>query len=275
LALPLFAGVDNDGFADAFISLAATKLRETRVEYVNKAFNSPRIQGRWFVGWRRVDFSRTLSAQYDALAPDIPPLLPPSGFCAEPCPLTPRPDLAGTHSRFEGRGIDAGLDVEIPLWKTRVVLEGSAGVSVLRGDLTTQYNSTTYVYVDDFGSILAPPYDEFDDILLIGDNAVPYLTFIDQLSLTSGLTSSSLSQTAAVYDLALGFRWRTPFERLEVYGGLRQSYYDNIAAEIRPRNVTFNVNSEGVPLFNFTDATRTEYSVAYEGFYGGVRFRLY
>jgi hypothetical protein len=283
LAHPLFAGVDNDGLADGFASSTFTKLREVRIDFYRPAFRAPRVAANWFVGWRRVRHSRNLAADYYALVPDFPPLLPPGGYCPDPpppgapCPLNPIPDKTSIESSFEGRGATIGMDLEFPLWKNKVVLEGDIAVSVMRGKIDTEYTSETSLYVMDDTTILGPPYDEFDDVY-IDDNTgqvVQVLDSITQETLTIGLQSGGISTTSEVFEASIGFRWRTPLKRLEVYGGIRQAHYADVGLDLRPKNVTYTVTEDGLEVRNIQDVDQLEHSVTYEGFYGGVRVRLY
>lgn len=281
-AHPLFAGVYNNGLADGFASATYTKLRDVRIDFYRPAFRSPRVAANWFVGWRRVRHSRNMAADYFALVPDFPPLLPPGGYCPDPpppdapCKLNPIADQTSIRSKFDGRGATVGMDLEFPLWKNKVVLEGDVALSVMRGKTDTQYTSETSLYVLDDTVILGPPYDEFDDVLVDAQGVVTYLIdSIDQVTLPLGLRSEGLSTTSQVFDASLGFRWRTPLKRLEVYGGIRQSHYADVGVDLRPKNVTISVTEEGVILENIQDIDSTNRSVTYEGFYGGIRVRLY
>jgi hypothetical protein len=282
LTNPLFAGVDNDGLADGFASATYTKLRDARIDFYRPAFRSPRVAANWFVGWRRVRFSRSLAADYFGLVPDFPPLLPPGGYCPDPpppdapCPLNPIPDSAGIKSSFEGRGATVGMDLEFPLWKNTVVLEGDIAISVMRGKVDTEYGSETALYVLDGTEILGPPYDEFDDVLVDDQGVVTYLIDdITQETFTVGLQADGLSTTSEVFEASIGFRWRTPLKRLEVYGGFRQAHYADAAIDLRPKNVTYTVTEDGLEVRNIQDIDEVDRSVTYEGFYGGIRVRLY
>jgi hypothetical protein len=290
LTHPYLAGVGNDGRADGFAARANTRVRDLRFEFRRRAFRSPRVEADWFVGWRRVEHSRSHAAEYYALVPDIPPLLPPGGSCTIPCALDYRPDIGSVDSSFEGRGGTIGVELEFPIWKNRVVFEADLSVSVLRGDMETSYTSTNSAYLLNCGGLptgtagcdsgeefvlLNPPYDEFDDVIDSepGD-PFPLLPFISQIDVPIGLTTD-LSTTSQVYDATLGFRWRTPYKRLEVYAGIRQSHYDGVGADVRPVVSTIALSEEGEFLYNLQDMQRVDRSVTYEGFFGGLRFRLY
>jgi hypothetical protein len=280
LAHPLFAGVDNDGLADGFSSATETKLRDMRFDFYRPAFRSPRVAANWFVGWRRVRHSRRFATDYFALVPDFPPLLPPGGYCPDtpenPCPLNPIPDRTRIRSSFEGRGVTVGMDLEFPLWKNQVVLEGDVAVSVMRGKVDTEYASETSLYVYDDFLVLGPPYDEFDDVIIDDQGQViQILDSIAQYTLPVGLQADSLSTTSEVLEASLGFRWRTPVKRIEVYGGFRQAHYADAGIDLRPKNVTITVTEDGIIVRNIQDVDRTNHSVTYEGFYGGLRIRLY
>ena len=127
---PLYAGVNNDALADGFSARARTKMDDVRIDFSRQAFRSPKVVANWFVGWRRVQHFRGHSAEYYALIPGFPPLLPPAGFCDIPCPLAPEPDRGSVRSNFEGRGATVGIELEFPLWKNQVVLESGVTVRV-------------------------------------------------------------------------------------------------------------------------------------------------
>jgi hypothetical protein len=288
LTQPLFAGVNNDDLADGFASATYTKLRDLRVDFYRPAFRSPRVAANWFVGWRRVRHARRMASDYYALVPDFPPLLPPGGYCPDPgpsgapCKLNPIRDTSSIRSSFEGRGATIGMDLEFPLWKNNVVLEGDVAVSVMRGKIDTEYTSVTSLYVLDETTILDPPYDEFDDVYIDPDTlqVVQVLDSIDQYTLPVGLQSKGISTTSEVYEASLGFRWRTPLKRLEVYGGIRQSHYADVGLDLRPKNVVIHdpstwITEENELTAHIEDVDRLDHSVTYEGFYGGVRVRLY
>jgi len=101
------------------------------------------------------------------------------------------------------------------------------------------------------------------------------LDSIEQVSVPIALNSSNSSTTTQVYESSLGFRWRTPWKRLEVYAGFRMAHYDDVAVELRPKNVTYTYTDEGQFLMNINDVERVHRSVTYEGLYGGLRIRLY
>jgi hypothetical protein len=279
---PQFAGVYNDGIADGFAAVAETTLRDWRLDFRRAAFRSPRVSADWFVGWRRTRHKREMSTEYYALVPDIPPLLPPNGYCPDPCPLIPQPDTALQFSQYEGRGVTVGMDLEFPMWKNKVVFEADAAISVMRGKIKTSYGADNRVYVEDSPEtpgpiLLGPPYDRFDDLIIIdpGQPAVPRVNFITQQTFSIGLVDEGASTDSQVLEASAGFRWRTPLKWLEVYGGFRQTHYADVGLELRPKNVTFTVTQDGVILRNFEELTETSRSATYEGFYGGVRVRVY
>jgi hypothetical protein len=247
------------------------------------------IAADWFVGWRRVEHERALAAEYFALVPDLPPILPPA--CTLPCPdLSPWSDTAVTTSDFDGRGITAGIELEFPLWKNELVFEGRASITVLRGKLSATYEGTNSYYILDNGvgiegyetdQILCLTPDtcqddyELFDLVFIADNQVVYVSDrIDQNEAKFAVGSKNDSHTSQLVDLYLGFRWRTPLKRLEVFAGFRQAHYDDVAVELRP---TVNITSvdEGQVTVGLGQLNPQQGSVTYEGFLGGVTVRLY
>lgn len=285
IAHNVFAGYRNDTLADGFLSRTLTELREFRIDYTREAYRSPRVAVDWFVGWRRVEHSRQIDASYFALAPDLPPVLPPN--CSA-CPdLDPLPDTAGRTSSYEGRGATVGMDIEFPLWRNDVVFEGEIAVTVMRGDLTARYQATNsyYVLAQDIPGRAAgilclddatcdDDYELFDDVI---ENGQPIFVGdrIAQRQASIGVISDGSSLTNLVVENSLGFRWRTPYRRLEVFAGFRQTRYDDIAIDLQP-TVAASAPDDDLEISLATTALReTARSVTYEGFYGGVTFRLY
>jgi hypothetical protein len=282
----LYAGLNNDGLADAFRSRSRTKMREWRIDYRRQAFRTPRVAADWFVGWRRVKHSRDLRADYFALVPGLPVILPPA--CDLNCPdLSPESDFASTRSQFEGRGATAGIDLQFPLWKNEVVFEGGASISVLRGDLNSRYEALNTYYIETTGtgnfvrilcdtpSACAADYETFDDVFLDGTTVIYQAERIAQRDAAFAVQRANSAQTSLVIENHLGFRWRTPYKRLEVFGGFRQTRYDDVALELRPTVSALDPNSDGEVVLVTTGVNETERSVTYEGFFGGVTFRLY
>ena len=77
-----------------------------------------------------------------------------------------------------------------------------------------------------------------------------------------------------VMEMALSVRWRI-WKNMDIYGGLRQSYYENIGVDLRPRTVApaGNQVSDGVDLVvNQNDATRDLKSMTYEGLFFGIAY---
>jgi len=214
-------------------------------------------------------------------------ILPPA--CETPCPdLSPLPDSAGTRSQYEGRGLTGGIQLEFPLWKNNLVIEGSVAVSVLRGDIDLYYNGSNSYYIEtdgggDFVQILcATPdvcesdYETFDDTFLEGNNIVYQADRIAQRNASISLSDTKTDQSSLVVENDIAIRWRTPYKRLEVFGGFRQSRYGGVAVELRPTVQAGAPDEDGnFPLTLVGGVTENERSVTYEGFYGGVTIRLY
>ncbi len=263
MAYPFHAGVFDDGLADHFDADTVTRVRDLRIDYYRHAFESERVAAKWFVGWRRVFHSRELTVSYFGLAPNLPPLLPPVTGTPRPL-LVPEPDRAFQKSQYEGRGPEAGLDLLVDLWKNRIHLETGFAMAVLRGNFETDYTSTTHLYLlDQAGAVtvLAPPYDEFNDPLLVPS--------IQQASFSVGLKSGPVSADSALLEAYLGVRWRA-WRTLEVFAGFRATRYDDVALELRPKQSTISLNG----VVNLEDATRSVQSLGYEGFYGGLAYRF-
>jgi hypothetical protein len=60
-----------------------------------------------------------------------------------------------------------------------------------------------------------------------------------------------------------------------VFAGIRQTHYENVGIDLRPKNVTISVTEEGQIVLNIQDIDQIDRSVTYEGLFGGLRFRLY
>jgi hypothetical protein len=289
LAHNAFPGVYNNQLADAFVSTASTRLRQWGLDYYRPAFRTPRLAADWFVGWRRVEHERALAAEYFALVPDLPPILPPA--CNLPCPdLSPWSDTATVTSDFDGRGITAGIDLEFPLWKNELVFEGKASLTVMRGKLSAGYQGNNSYYILNDGSgiegyesnqilCLTPEscQDDYEifDMVFVSDNQVVYVADrIAQREAKFAVGSNNSSHTSQLVDLYLGFRWRTPLQRLEVFAGFRQAHYNDIAVELRPVVNVVSVD-DGQVMLGMESLNPTEGSVTYEGFLGGVTVRIY
>jgi len=300
LAPSLFAGVNNDGMADAFESVNQTDLRDWHVDFTRPAFQTTFMRGTWSVGWRRVRHDREQAAAYFATLPGLPALLPP--LC-DNCPnLDPDPDIAVSSSTFEGRGPRVGADLTFPLWRDKLSLEGGASLSVLRGSTSASYQALTqaYLFAEDPDSLifLAPPYDLFgwyyNDVANVLCPVINYDTSIDTLcdaagdSLTAaaskvskreailGLQGQSVSTSADVLEGHIGFRWKA-LPWLEVTGGFRSTRYTNVGTELRaaPELDGATLGSSGQILLTPGTVSREERSATYEGLYAGVIIRLY
>jgi len=105
-------------------------------------------------------------------------------------------------------------------------------------------------------------------------NIIPILDDISQNDVSLGL-QSDVSTNSQAYDASIGFRWRTPYKRLEVFGGIRQTHYENVGVELRPKNVTITFTEDGDVVRTIQDIDQIDRSVTYEGLFGGLRFRLY
>jgi hypothetical protein len=279
LAYPLFAGYRNDGLADGFDSSARIRLRDTRLDYFNRAFRTPRVNGDWFVGIRTIDVERLLSAEYQTLLNDLPPLIPP--YCEVQTPeeedqfpqcypnLVPQPDEASMESKYSGRGIEAGMDFNVPFVRNRLKFEGGFVVAVLRGKIQTEYDSTTWLYTLD-DEILYWPYDELGETLPPenpGDPGIPVAGLADQEAFSVGLSSQSISATSTVLEANLGLRG-TIWRGLDLFGGLRAAYYGDVGADYRPKFLVLDVNS------NLQTVEEVHRSVSYEGFYVGLSYQF-
>jgi hypothetical protein len=268
LAHPLYAGFYNDGLVDGYNAETVTGLRDYRIEYFRTAFNTPRANGRWSIGLRRVIHTREIDSQYYALVPPLPALIPP--FYTPPqqqeIGLDPQPDLAYMSSEFNGRGVSAGLDVALPLWKDKVLLEGGLALAVLRGKTDTEYRSTTWYYLfrsQEGDYIMEPPFSEFVDV---DTDGAPLVSGIEQLREDYGLHADRLSSTALVMETYLGVRWNI-WRGIQWFGGFRSARYTDVAVDMRAGAAP---NASGTSLV----VEETDRSVTYEGLYTGLAYRF-
>jgi len=263
LVHPGFAGFDNDGLADAFDFTGDVSLRDFRIDYARTAFRNDRITGRWFVGFRRVHHHRRQEASYSALAPlNLPVPI------AEYPQLLPQPDTALIESRFSGRGLEAGLDLELPMLpKYGLSLEGGFAIAVLRGDIDAQFRSTTWVYVEPDGTLFLPPYDWDRPIDPNAPEPVPIAAVLQQLPFGAGLHEESRSTSADVTEAYLGIRWNA-WRGLDVLAGFRIARYADVGLDLRVQNV------DSLGNLNFVDVIEIDRSVTYEGFYGSLAWRF-
>ena len=257
LAHPALAGFANDGLADAFDASGRTVLRDLRIDFYRTAFQNRRAIGKWFAGLRRVEHKRNQRADYHAVLPPFPPFLPDPGFSFD---LDPFSDTAQIESEFDGRGLEAGMDVVFPFWKDKFVVEAGFAFAALRGKVDTFYLSANHFYVDTLTGIAIDPADYdtvFSDQALI-DNTQHDVAL-------EGLRTSSESRSADVQEIYLGLRWKA-WRGLDVFAGFRSARYSNVGVDLRPVNVTDVVG------LNFQNVTQVDRSATYEGFYGGVAY---
>ncbi len=266
--VPFFAGVFDDGRADAFEALTRTQIREWRLDFARSFLDRPRVRAKWLVGWREVNHLRQMEVNYFALSPPpdlFPPLLPPPS----PGPrldLLPAADEAVNASTYSGRGPEVGVEFLFPFGKgEKFAVEGGATFAALRGDLLQSYSSFTSFYgVYDEGDligILTAPYDAF-----LLDN--PNNPSIRQTSVPIGIQVATAQLSGSVLDVHLGFRWKV-WTDLEVVGGFRSSSYDKVGAFVTPAAPALSPNG----IFNLEALNQKNLSVIYEGFYSGISYR--
>lgn len=276
-----FAGVNLDGLADGFAADTRTRLRDFRADFYRSAFESKRTSGRWFVGYRDVSHDRQLAADYFAIAPNLPPIIPPA---VSPRPdLEPKADTSDVSSTFQGRGLEAGLDVQFKVWRDTVWFETGLGLAVLRGEMATSYTSVTHFYGfvenNEVVAVVLPPYELFN---LCEIDGCPIVDSIAQIATPVGIQDASQSEDANVIetDLALHFKfWKTA----EFVAGFRSISYTNVGQELRPGEVELETSLviddfglDGSPILRLNAQTleRTAHSVDYEGFYFGLAIRF-
>lgn len=262
---PLFAGAYDDGLTDGIRSDANLTTRDIRVSYYRDLPGNRRIDARWFVGYRRVAHNRDTETLYYALVPNLPPILDP--VSPPRTDLDPSADRGASRSEVNVRGIEAGFETEMPIWRDRVRLEAGISAAVLRGRLSTNYESTTHFYAYRGGVGGLPVYVDPNDPSAFEDpDIVPQ---IRQEDVRLGIRSNNESTDASILEGFLGVRWLA-WRTLEVVGGFRSTYYDNIAEELVPSSVEFD---DDLTSFNISGFERRSRSLTLEGYYLGVSYR--
>jgi len=265
LALPLFAGLSNDGLADALDAVFVAALRDQKIEYSRVAFSNSRVEGRWNAGLRQVTFRQSSDATYHALVPSFPAFLPP--LVTSLPNLNPIADRAFMSSSYEGSGLSGGFEIEAPLYR-KLLIEASFGLSILAGTVDTSYAGTNSLYTLG-GFVLEAPYTELDDYTIdLSGNLSGTALSVQQVVVGAGLQSHSVSRNTQILEASIGGRWEA-MKFMDVFFGFRTISYGNVAVELRPRNVTVIGNTA-----NVVDASETDRSATYEGFYGGIGFRF-
>lgn len=256
MAHPLYAGLNNDGRADGYEANARTVLRDFRIDFERTAFRSPRAVGTWFVGYRRIQHKRYFDVEYYSILNTIPPLIPPG---PDPRPdLYPGTDTVTMDSLLTSRGFEGGMDFLIPVYKNDLLVEAGFLVAVLRGDLETTYRSTTQYY-----QLSAPP--EPPVVLEPPYNFTTTADDVTQEQSQVGLKTSGRQTSSDITEVYLGMRWHA-WRGLDVFGGFRQARYNDVGADLRPKNVTTDAGT------NIQDVSEVDRSVTYEGFYVGVSY---
>lgn len=262
LAYPGFAGIFDDGLADAYETIADLSTRDLRIEYRRTIAATPKINAKWSIGVRWVDANLVTSAAYDAVGAPIPAFYDPPDT-VEPSSVLPLTDLASSTSRFSGRGLSTGIEVRLPCGKW-LTLEGAFDVSLLRGDKSAQYGSITSAYfLNDVGNLIYLDEEALLDPGITGD--VNDLQRILQAEFRVFADDPGSSASSAAFETYVGFRarvWRT----FELLGGYRALRYEGILNEIRPGPIS----AVGAPTV--THLERRQRSLGYEGFYFGAAF---
>jgi hypothetical protein len=275
-----FAGVFDDGAADAADAYAQTKTRDFRLDYSRLAFATRHAVGRWSLGLREVDHNRAFETAYYGLVANIPAVVGRED-------LNPLPDRANGASSFSGRGPNFGFDVEIPMGK-RFRFSAGFSTAILRGDLSSGYTSLSRVYAvlppgsSDIAQILASDLaDYLAEWVQIPDDPNNPPPQVQQLSVPAGVVNYSRSTSAQVLEGALSVRYRV-WRGLELFAGARSTRYDDVGLEVRPtlsettlvgqstRSVAgIPGSSVTIPVVGVAESTR---SVDYEGFFVGLGY---
>ena len=288
-------GVNDDAFADGYLFSTATSLRETAISYQRDAFRTQRVEGRWSIGWRNTRHRRNQDATYYSIISPLPPLLPPTADCVGTgetvpdgvllnCALSPRPDTAAVGSTYDGRGPMARLEVDIKLWRDKLILETGAAYTVQRGKMSADFIGTNNYFIctrDVFdpdtgegchtGDIVTYPFSQISQLIENpGGEPIAVSEAVSQESLSAGIQTQSESASSDILDINLGLRWRV-LDWFEVTGGFRSSRYTDVGLDLIPQDVAHAVGGAlGVPSVKVKKT-----SVTYEGFYVGVRFSFF
>lgn len=273
LVHPLFAGFRNDGLADGYDYEASTRTRDWSLRYNRTAFSSSSFSGTWHIGWRRLTHDRSQAAAYYTLINDLPPLPMPRPD------LQPLPDLALLTSKFNGRGLETGFDVEIALIPKKLSFNAGLSAAVLRGKTDASYFSLTSLYIADLDGdlfVLGAPYDELlaeytpegatDPVLLY--------TLVSQVDVPLALRAQSVATSSHVIDTEISLRYR-PRPWMEVFGGFRNAYYGGVGLDLRPESTAVTTDEFGRLVYNLQDVQEVERSTTYEGFFLGLSFFLF
>jgi len=195
--------------------------------------------------------------------------------------LAPQNDIGLISSSFDGRGLEAGLTFNVPLWSDRLSLDAGFAYAALRGDMLMQYASTTNYYVlaptGQEEILLGPPYAEFSQSTTDPVTGVvrPTAADIQQRQLKVGTYEDNRSTSASVLDAWFNIRARL-VAHLDLIVGIRDMRYTNVAAELRPEVTTAagGVRIIGGELVGVNTQTVTEIKrdVTYEGLYFGLGY---
>lgn len=265
--LPLTIGVFDNGFADGVSADIVRKTREFRLYYSQTAFENPRAKGTWGVGYRQLSYSRNIGISYLAIAPDLPPLIPPTvNGDNDAVRLTPFPDTVSQTANFFGHGLGATLDLEFPLHPRVSVITG-LGVGLVRGSESSSYTSQTSYYFTTYNPPTDPPGPvdetprplESDELIeILSNGSAEDIQKVGQKAVTVGVNQSQISQFAQSLDLYLGLEVKV-YKGLKVFGTLRDVFYANVGEYVVPRPGFIN--------------ERTSLSAGYEGYAIGLSWR--
>jgi hypothetical protein len=256
-AYPGYRGAFDDGFADGVSAEATRKTREVRFEFSDTAWQTKHTRATWGAGVHNIDYAQQLRIEYYALVPNLPPVIPPVIDPApDPATYAPRPDYVTQQSDYSGSGVGGSLDVEFVLHPRFSIISGLS-IGLLRGKVTTSYQSLTSYYYSTDGGYHYLSKDELFDILNNGtENQIKQ---VGQDSVTVALSAPNVSQAAQTFDLYVGVQsavWRG----LKVFATYREMYYQNVGAR-------------AVPTTALT-IDRQTLSVGYEGYLVGLSWRF-
>jgi hypothetical protein len=183
------------------------------------------------------------------------------------------------------------LDVDINLWRDKLVLQTGAGFGVQRGKMDADYIGTNGYYFctgDAFeivpdpvtglpvaqgciqGKVVTAPWSELSQVIEVPNaNPIQVSDFVAQSSVPVGIQTHSESTSSEVIDLSINLRWKV-MKWFDVDLGFRSTEYTNVGLDMVPQQVSITPSGVvGIP-----DVKRTRSSITYEGFFLGLVFKF-
>jgi len=256
-AYPQYLGVFDDGTADGVESHALRKTRDFRLEYQRQAFDTKWARATWGAGYRELSQQRSVGITYHAIVPNLPPTIPPAvPGSADPLRLAPLPDGVTQDASFTGHGLGASFDVEFPVHRIVSIVSGIS-VGLVRGKSKNAFTSTSSYYARTNDPDTPLTFEELSDILANGTEEE--IQGVDQISVTTSLSTTSESELAESYDIYVGVQVLA-YKGLRVFATLRDVSYRHVGEYVVPR-------PDGTTETTSLDA-------GYEGYTVGLSYRF-